>query len=797
MIRLILCTLLLWLCGFSARTQHTLQGFIQDENSEPVMFANVLLLDEADQLVKGEVTDSEGNFAVQGITSGNYTLAFSAVGYTNVRQKIAVTDHVNIGAITMATSSVALEEVTVIGQKAAFVRQADRTVVNVASLPTAAGGNALELLEKSPSVRVDRVNSEVSLLGRNGVLTYINGQRVRLDGNDLMQYLNSIPASNIVSLELINNPPASYDADGAGGVINIVLKNYEADGFNGSANIFGGYGQRPKYGGGVVFNYKSGRFNVYGDASTSQDYTFQNIDISTAIQFDDGLLETDQKSIRPAYLGNYSGKLGLTYDLTAKTSVDIFGSYSRRRWEMVAETTTDYSGEISPVQRDFLISDETNTTNQYNLSIRVQHQLDKGQTISADYDYLNFGISNPTRYQLQNFTDDEDVLSEETFATERETPFDFHVARLDYQGNFTEEINFETGVKATLSTLENNTALVSENGQLSSNPLFTDQIDMEEQIYAAYFSVEGQLSERYTFTSGARYEYSNLELTANQGNVDRQISRLFPTLSLTRHFSEASQLTLAYRERISRLGFRNLAPAFFFLNPYTVLTGNVQAFANINRVVDLTLNHQALFISLSYSHDDAPLIRGAIPQLIQEDNILLLISDNLENRHQIGLDIGFPIEFTSFWNSRYSVGSYWRSDEMRFGDATMIESNPFLSIDVAQSFQLPKDWSLELSGRWNSRTWQGTIYQPQQTFVNLGIQKKVKNSTVGLSWTDIFDSGSFLGFINELPQQGVVYDWNYDLEGGIVRVSYSYNFGGKVKQARKSGADDVLERVNN
>ncbi|MEM6316568.1 MAG: hypothetical protein AAF960_02805 [Bacteroidota bacterium] len=75
--------------------------------------------------------------------------------------------------------------------------------------------------------------------------------------------------------------------------------------------------------------------------------------------------------------------------------------------------------------------------------------------------------------------------------------------------------------------------------------------------------------------------------------------------------------------------------------------------------------------------------------------------------------------------------------------------------------------------------------------------KKLKNGTVGLSWTDIFDSGSFLGFVNELPQQGVVYDWNYDIEGSIVRLSYSYNFGGKVKRGRQSGADDVLERVNN
>lgn len=182
-------------------------------------------------------------------------------------------------------------------------------------------------------MQVDRVSSDVSLLGRNNVLVFINNKRARLDGNELLQYLSSIPAANIVSLELINNPPASYDADGTGGVINIVLKNYEADGFNGSVNLFGGYGQRGKYGGGLLFNYKVGKLNLYGDASTSQDYTFQNSDIVSSIQFDNGLLATDQRSTRPAYLGNYNGKLGLTYSLNTNTSIDVFGSY----WQLLAK----------------------------------------------------------------------------------------------------------------------------------------------------------------------------------------------------------------------------------------------------------------------------------------------------------------------------------------------------------------------------------------------------------------------------------------------------------------------------
>ncbi|MEO1384879.1 MAG: outer membrane beta-barrel protein, partial [Bacteroidota bacterium] len=126
-----------------------------------------------------------------------------------------------------------------------------------------------------------------------------------------------------------------------------------------------------------------------------------------------------------------------------------------------------------------------------------------------------------------------------------------------------------------------------------------------------------------------------------------------------------------------------------------------------------------------------------------------------------------------------------------------IESHPFFTLDVSQDFQLHKSWSLSLSGTWNSLVYQGTIYQPQQTTFNLGLQKTFDHATLTLSCTDIFNTGTFLGFVNVLPEQGIFYDWNYDFEGRIVRLSYSHNFGKqRNKKQRRSGASEVLKRVN-
>ncbi|MEL6133951.1 MAG: outer membrane beta-barrel family protein [Bacteroidota bacterium] len=508
-------------------------------------------------------------------------------------------------------------------------------------------------------------------------------------------------------------------------------------------------------------------------------------------------MRTQQQCQRPAYIGNYNGKIGLTYNLNPKTHIDVFGVYSRRKWELDAATRTYYDGEISLIPSDFLEGEETNASRQYSLSTHIHHQLSPKHSLSADYDYLNFNIQNPTRYTLQNLDAADELLDETAFFTEKATPFDFHVARLDYQGKWNDKLQFEVGIKLTLSDVANYTALSDENGIPDADNLFTDSLSLDEQIYAAYVATEGKLSPKLSFTAGLRYEYSDLELSARREDISRQISRFFPTVSLTRTFSEFSQLTVAYRERISRPGFQNLAPAFFFLNPYTVLAGNIQALPNINQTLEVTLRHHALFLSLNYAVDDNPIIRYAIPFLNQDENLLLLVSDNIENRQQLGLNVGFPLTFTRFWSSRYNVGAYWRRDEIDLIPETRVESHPFFTIDISQDFQLHKSWSLSLSGTWNSLVYQGTIYQPQQTTLNFGLQKKFDRATLTLSCTDIFDTGTFLGFINELPEQGISYDWHYEFEGSIFRLAYSYRFGmQRTKKQRRSGASEILKRVN-
>lgn len=793
---LMLLLLALALSNHPLLAQYKLSGVVQDEQGAGLSFSTVMLLNDEEEFLKGEITDLNGSFAFTALPAASYILSISTIGYEPLQYRLSLSSHLDVGKLQLVQGELELEEVVVQAQKVAFERKADRTIVNVASLPTAAGGNALELLEKSPSVRLDRLNGTISLMGREDVIIFIDNKRTRLSGNELVQYLSTLPASTIATLELINTPPASYDADGTGGVINIQTQTGDTDGLTGSLSTYAGYGQRSKYGASAQLNYRHNKLMLYGEAATTQDYTNQNSEISTAIAFDSGLLQTHQESLRPAYIGNYSGKAGLSYALSPATSVDVFASVARRRWELEAETSTAYSGTISPIAQDLLTGEETNTTNQYMLSARVQHKLTAEHRLSGDVDYLNFKITNPTRYTLQDFDPAGGLVNETRFFTSKETPFDFYVGRVDYQGDLSEALQVESGLKFSRAHVTNRTALLNARQEVDASSIFSDDIFLREHIYASYLSAKGLLTSKLEFNVGLRYEYSSLDLSARRDTINRHLSRFFPVLSLTKTFNEASRLTIAYRERISRPGFQNLAPAFFYLNPYTVLTGNVQALPNTNRTLEATLHHQALFISLSYALDDNPIVNYAIPVLDQADNLLLLISDNIDQRRQLGLTIGFPVTMTRFWSANYNFGGHLRRDELRYTDQQIVVAEPFFTIQTTQEFQLGPSWAVELSGSWNSRVYQGTIFQPRQASLHLGIQKQFDRATLGLSWTDLFDTGTFLGFVNDLPGQAIAYNWDYDFEGSIIRLSYSYRFGGKdLTKARSSGASEVLQRV--
>ncbi|HRI25945.1 MAG TPA: TonB-dependent receptor, partial [Ferruginibacter sp.] len=232
-------------CSY-AQSGGKVSGSIKDGGNQKVIdAASVSLLHAKDSsLVKTAVADKNGLFSFENLKDGNYLVMAASVGHSKVYSKpfnlSATQPQVTLEVMQLVPLSKNLQEVSVSSKKPLIERKLDRTIVNVEASITNAGNTALEVLEKSPGVTVDK-DGNISLKGKSGVVIYIDGRPSYLSGQDLANMLRNMTASQLEQIEIMTNPPAKYDAAGNAGVINIKTKKNKQFGYNGS--ITSGYTQ--------------------------------------------------------------------------------------------------------------------------------------------------------------------------------------------------------------------------------------------------------------------------------------------------------------------------------------------------------------------------------------------------------------------------------------------------------------------------------------------------------------------------------------------------------------------------
>ncbi|MEK7227253.1 MAG: TonB-dependent receptor, partial [Bacteroidota bacterium] len=242
-------------------------GTVIDGNTKTIESATITLLRATDSSVaKISVADKAGQFVFEGVAEGRYMVSISAVGhnkgFSETFEITAASNSVVLKTIELIPAVKSIGGVTVTAKKPLIEQKLDRTIVNVESSITAVGGSALEVLEKSPGVTVDK-DGNISLKGKQGVVIMIDGRPSYLGGADLASLLRSMSASQLEQIEIMTNPPAKYDAAGNSGVINIKTKKNKQFGYNGSLTTGYTQGIYPRFNESGNFNYRNGKVNVF------------------------------------------------------------------------------------------------------------------------------------------------------------------------------------------------------------------------------------------------------------------------------------------------------------------------------------------------------------------------------------------------------------------------------------------------------------------------------------------------------------------------------------------------------
>jgi hypothetical protein len=784
--------------GFS---QANVNGRVKDEQ-QTLPSATVLLLSADSTLVKGMVTDINGEFLFENVAPGKYRIASSMIGYSkSFSSEILLKDKsITIPDIILQEATTELNEVVVKAEKPLFEQQIDRLVMNVQSSITSSGNSILELLQKSPGIVVNRQNNSIAMNGKSGVRVMINNKLMQLPLDVVVQMLDGMNSSNVEKIELITTPPSKYDAEGNAGIIHIVMKENLDFGTNGTVGLTLGAHAKETVGGNFNLNHRNGRFNYFIDYSILRNNNVHAFTINRE-SLEDGFLKTvDDKSHRDNVTTQQNLNGGFEWKLSNRTALNLLFSGYRRNWQMNA-LAEDINREAS---NSTIITNlkvyEGNIWQSATGSMGLQTKINKKSDIGFNVDYLYYHNSNPSNYDNKLLYEQSNQEEAAKIDLQKETPIHIVIAKSDYQYSFSPSFGIEAGVKGVASNLDNN-VLVQRyaNNVWTIDPKFTSYSNLNEQIGAGYVSAKWQGERKWQANGGLRYEYTHTAIsTPTEKNlVNRKYGYFFPSLFLKKNIGSEKDIQLSYSRRITRPTYNDIAPFVFFWGPNTFSAGNTSLWPSVSEAVKAGYHLKQWIFSLQYTHARRE-ISAFQPEVDSKTNSLIYRSQNLKYLNTLSFTNSYSIHLTGWWELQSNVTGQYQTATTSHLANNLTYSLYGWNANLINIIKLPKDFALEVSGFYQSKSIFGiSLFQPLGS-LNAGIQKKFgEKGSLRFSMDDILYTN--LWRIKTYSDQNNLNTYlRYDLHNQFVRLSYSRNFGNnKLRSVKlKSGSDEERGRVN-
>lgn len=784
-------------------------GIAKDQKTgDPVAYATAALyVAGSDTNVAGAVADGDGKFFITGMDPGTYDLKLSFLGFETITvagiQVASKTGDINIGEVEMADEGLALEEVTVQGQRDLIEERVDRTIYKAENDKTTAGGDGTDVLRRVPMLSVD-LDGNVSMRGSSNITVLIDNRPSAIAASSITDALKQIPADEIKSVEVITSPSAKYDAEGTSGVINIITKKNNLQGM--SANIRTGTGLRGSDFG-INASARKGKFgftlggfgragyNVKGSFDNKQVVTNPGNSVSTIMQ------SADTKSTH--LFGRYN--FGVDYEINEYnflTGAVNFGIRNRSNYQDNFLSQSFLDGNL--VRNALRETDTKDNSNSIDLSLNYTKTFEKkGKEISLLTLYSRNNGENSFVNTL--FSEDMSTIASR-LKNDNPSKNEEYTVQLDFVEPLGKEGKsiLEYGAKNILRKAYSDFAYFQaegENGEYVENPdpVLSNEFSYDQNVTAGYVSYTATLFKNYTIKPGVRYEYTtiNADFKTESAAEIPSYGTFVPSLNLSRMLANGNMIKASYNRRISRPSLRYLNPNIDQSNPLQVSQGNPEL--DPEYTDNYELGYSTFFKSTMVSFSGFfRNTTGSIQSVrtVADDGVIYTGYDNIGFERALGTNIFTNISINNKISLNGSVDAYY---SMLGNDLSSASNEGFvISGRLFGNYTLPKDWQVQVFTFARGRQVQLQGSSGGFAAYGLGLNKQFdeKRGSIGFG-ADNFLTKEFK-MKNEIITPTIVQNSTNIMRNMNFKINFSYRIGKlsldqKPRRKKSVNNDDLKE----
>ena len=770
----VLCLLFLFINinAFAKNESCIITGKVVDENDEAIPYASVAVY-HSNVIITGTITNDNGDFTLKLQQSEEeYRISIEFIGYIKEELKIIPNKpKINLGNVVLKENIVMLDDVVVSSTAVSHKSTVEHTTINASVNIAASKGSAIDILSTSSSVSIQ--NDVISIRGNDNILVLIDGVPTTVTD------LSSIPAANIKSIDVITNPDASYDSEGTGGIINIIMKKESAKGFSGVAAV--NYGFNHFVTGNAAFSYNNKKTSYRFSYNTKYEDDVINGSLYRLMKESGNIISQQMLSNRYTYNNNVS--LGADFRINKKNTLTLDLKYMSPKLNVKQDLHNVI--EMSDVVNEENRHNDV-TWNRDNIeAVAMYRHIIKPEVsdISFKGSVSKIWGRRPSYYYVGN-----ELLN---YSNSGGSPF-----ITNFQTDFKQKLSRGTlsaGAKITYRSNDIYHEFYSwENEKWNYLESFSNDLFHTEVIPAAYVMFSSKNIDKFSYKAGLRGEYSIVTLNSNHENIDDRKDDIFisPSLSGTYKFSDRQDISLAFSRRIGRPTYPQLNPYMSMVDAMTYEQGNMNLLPEKSSKLDLSYNLKGEKLSL-FADAYFNFTEDYISQVTEiVDSLLITTYINADYDMKSGLDLSIKVFPSEWMTATLSSNTFYVKTKGQFEGADIDNEGWSNNSNIMFDFLPSKTTDIQL--QYFIMTPQ---YYPQLTTsfthkMNIGVKRKLMKGamTISLLVTDVFDTYKW-----EVHSYNRIYDLTNTSKqkSRMLWLGISYNFNSfKQKKVDKTGETD-------